>query len=355
MFTVSALGSTPIGTVVNFQVQLTSGVYCDTVDFNLVVGRKHYYIWNPDLTPTPGSNMHTILQGLGYSGDYGTTLASDLSLYQAVFVCVGVYPNNYVIGASSAEATRIVNYLNQGGRVYMEGGDVWYYDPLYQSGYNFCSLFGINATADGSGDMGPVQGQTGTFTSGMLFNYGGENNYMDRISASGTGAFLIFRDQNNAYDCGVARSVTGGYKTVGTSFELGLLTDGSGVSKRVVLLDSIMRFFGCYVVGVEEGIVGLEAGKSGMVLGLNPFKGRLDIRYRIQDAGLGSQEVGIRVYDVSGRVVKTFNLVSGDRNQVSSVVWFGDDDLGRRLPAGVYFVKLEAGDYRQVEKAVLLR
>ncbi|MEO0128492.1 MAG: T9SS type A sorting domain-containing protein, partial [candidate division WOR-3 bacterium] len=162
-------------------------------------------------------------------------------------------------------------------------------------------------------------------------------------------------DQNNSYDCGVARSVTGSYKTVGTSFELGLLVDGSGVSTRAVLLDSIMHFFGCYVVGVEEGFVGLESGKSGMVLVPNPFHQKIDIRYRIQDTGLKNQGVNLAIYDVSGRVVRTFNLASGIQDQVSSVVWDGCDDLGRELPGGVYFVRLEAGGFKQVEKAVLLR
>ncbi len=352
-FTVTASGSTPNGTVVPFQVYVTSGVYTVTLEFSLVVGRKQYYIWNPDPTPTPGSNMHAILTNLGYSGDYGASLPSDLGLYQALLVCVGVYPNNYVIGASSAEATAIVNYLqNQAGRVYLEGGDVWYYDPQV-GGYNFCSLFGISATADGSSDMGPVQGQTGTFTAGMLFNYGGENNWMDHISASGTGAFLIFRDQNNAYDCGVARAVTGSYRTVGTSFELGLLTDGSGVSTRAVLLDSIMHFFGCYVVGVEEGGLSLAPGKSGMVLGPNPFRNHLVIKFAIRNP---QSAISLSVYDAMGRLVKSFSDIQCNAvNSVYSVLWSGDDDAGRRLPAGVYFVRLEAGDYKQVEKAILLR
>ncbi len=40
---------------------------------------------------------------------------------------------------------------------------------------------------------------------------------------------------------------------------------------------------------------------------------------------------------------------------MGSVCWDGCDDAGRRLPAGVYFVRLESGDFKQVEKAVLLR
>ncbi|MEO0228347.1 MAG: C25 family cysteine peptidase, partial [candidate division WOR-3 bacterium] len=358
-FTVYADAGTPTGTVVNFQVQLTSGVYCDTIEFSLTVGRKHYYIWNPDPTPAPGQNMHAILQGLGYSGDYGTTLAPDLNLYQAVLVCVGVYPNNHIIGASSPEATALVNYLqNQNGRMYLEGGDVWYYDPPYQGGYNFCPLFGINPTADGTSDMGPVQGQTGTFTSGMLFNYGGENSWMDHISPTGSGAFLIFRDQNNNYDCGVANVVSRGYKTVGTSFELGSLVDGSGVSTRAALLDSIMHFFGCFVIGVgEEGGLSLEPGKPGMVLAPNPFQNHCVIKFQIpsiKSQNSNENLAALRIYDAAGRLVKDFSrlTVNGER---SAVIWDGTDDSGRKLPCGVYFVRLEAGDFKKVEKAVLLR
>jgi hypothetical protein len=137
---------------------------------------ERYYIWNPDPTPTPGENMHTILTNLGYNGDYGTTLAPDLTQYQAVFVCVGIYSNNYVIDASSAEALALVDFLeNHSGRIYLEGGDVWYYDPPYQGGYDFGPLFGINAESDGTGDLYTAAGQPGTFTEGMSFSYDGEN------------------------------------------------------------------------------------------------------------------------------------------------------------------------------------
>jgi hypothetical protein len=255
-----------------------------------------------------------------------------------------------VIGSSSGEATQLVNFLNnQGGRMYLEGGDVWYYDPPYQGGYDFCPLFGISATADGSGDMGPVTGQAGTFTNGMTFAYGGENSYMDHISATGSGAFLIFRD-NAPYDCGVANVQTG-YRTVGTSFELGLLTDGSGVSTRAALLDSIMKFFGCIVVGVEE-----QEGLTGLVaeFGLRVYPSIAQREVRIDySIGHSAESGALKIYDASGRVVKSFALSPSP--YALSFVWHGSDDLGRLVPAGVYFVKLEAGDKAAVQKAVLLR
>ena len=38
-----------------------------------------------------------------------------------------------------------------------------------------------------------------------------------------------------------------------------------------------------------------------------------------------------------------------------SLTWYDTDDSGRLLSAGIYFVKLEAGQSRSVKKAVLVR
>jgi hypothetical protein len=247
-YTVTASSSTPVGATVSFDIDIVAGSYSTTLPFNLQIGgtttEKNYYLWNPDPTPTPGQNMHVILGNLGYTGDYGTALPSDLSVYDAVLVCVGMYPENYVITSSSAEASRLVDYVqNQNGNLYLEGGDVWFYDPIAQSGYDFGPLFGINAVNDGSSDLGPVLGESGTFTEGMNFtSYTGENKWVDRLESEGTG-YVILHDGDNSYNCGIANDA-GTYRTVGTSFELGLLADGASPSTRSELLDEIMAFFG---------------------------------------------------------------------------------------------------------------
>jgi hypothetical protein len=251
VYAIHASAGTPSGTVASFEVALVSGIYTDTVQFSIVVGQKQYYVYNPDPTPAPGQNVHSILTSLGYVGDYGTSLASDLSLYQSVFVCLGIYSNNHVIINSSPEATALVDYLGGGGKCYMEGGDVWYWDPDYASGYDFGPLFGIAPVSDGTSDLGPVVGESGVFTNTMNFTgYTGENNYIDHINGTGTG-FVIFHDGNNSYNCAVANDADT-YRTVGTSFELGLLTDATPPSTREALLDSIMVFFG---IGSEEQVM----------------------------------------------------------------------------------------------------
>ncbi|MEO0124615.1 MAG: T9SS type A sorting domain-containing protein, partial [candidate division WOR-3 bacterium] len=63
----------------------------------------------------------------------------------------------------------------------------------------------------------------------------------------------------------------------------------------------------------------------------------------------------LAIYDVSGRLVKSFNLVSSLQHQVSSIIWDGCDNYGCRMPAGIYFVKLDTGDYALAEKMLLVR
>ncbi|MCX6641627.1 MAG: right-handed parallel beta-helix repeat-containing protein [bacterium] len=77
----------------------------------------------------------------------------------------------------------------------------------------------------------------------------------------------------------------------------------------------------------------------------NPFNPNTVISYELQTASF----VKLSVYDVSGRLVT--RLVNGWREK-------GLHDVtvdGSGLPSGIYFAKLTAGDYSQVEKLVLMK
>jgi hypothetical protein len=69
----------------------------------------------------------------------------------------------------------------------------------------------------------------------------------------------------------------------------------------------------------------------------NPFRGRTNVSYSLDAPG----EVELTVYDVTGRLVRT--LASGAQGAGEHrTSWTGLDTAGRRLPAGVYFVRLRA-------------
>ena len=68
-----------------------------------------------------------------------------------------------------------------------------------------------------------------------------------------------------------------------------------------------------------------------------------------------TERVQIRVYDVSGRTVRTLanRVFEGGRDH--EVVWDGIDDSGRRAPSGVYFYRLHAPSFTSERKVTLLR
>mgnify|MGYP005839798563 CR=1 FL=1 len=113
-------------------------------------------------------------------------------------------------------------------------------------------------------------------------------------------------------------------------------------------------------VGVSERVKEINDIESGLLIYPNPFVEKTNIRFMIHYVEYtmgGSPESGvsIRIYDLTGRLVKSFKPVSSIKQQISDIVWPGDDDSGRKLPRGVYFVRLDAGDFTLVERVVLLR
>jgi len=142
-FIVESSSNTPLGHTANFTLVITTNEgSVDTSHFHIVVGKYHYLVWDPSPDQSSGPVIDATLQSLGYSGIFTQILPFDkLDNYIAVFVSCGIYSNNYVILDGSQEANALINYLNNNGRMYLEGGDVWYYDPLYMNGYDFGDLF----------------------------------------------------------------------------------------------------------------------------------------------------------------------------------------------------------------------
>jgi hypothetical protein len=87
----------------------------------------------------------------------------------------------------------------------------------------------------------------------------------------------------------------------------------------------------------------------------NPFTNQTNIRFSIHDTGYSVQNLTLEIYDVSGRLVKSFTVLSSTENQGSIISWSGVDDANRKLASGVYFVRLQGGDYQETRQILLIR
>jgi hypothetical protein len=81
----------------------------------------------------------------------------------------------------------------------------------------------------------------------------------------------------------------------------------------------------------------------------NPAKGK--IRFKIWNA---NQDLTLKIYNLAGELVKSFSLITNNPKlgvgraerdqQLTTFVWDGKDDSGKKLPAGVYVYRLKTTD-----------
>ena len=82
----------------------------------------------------------------------------------------------------------------------------------------------------------------------------------------------------------------------------------------------------------------------------NPFNPITNITYELAEEIF----VEITIYDLLGNVVN--NLVNTNQSSgVQSVQWNATNNQGQPVSAGVYLYSIEAGDFRQTKKMILLK
>lgn len=82
----------------------------------------------------------------------------------------------------------------------------------------------------------------------------------------------------------------------------------------------------------------------------NPFNPITTIHYYVPF----DSQVKIIIYDLMGREV---NTVVNDYMAIGNhiIQWNGRDDLGQLVSGGIYFYKLQAGDFTQTKKMLLMK
>ncbi|MBS4015853.1 MAG: S8 family peptidase [Candidatus Latescibacteria bacterium] len=72
----------------------------------------------------------------------------------------------------------------------------------------------------------------------------------------------------------------------------------------------------------------------------NPFSSHTAIRFTLP----ASNQASLQIYDVTGRLIKSFSAVSDRRSAESRLVWNGKDNNGNTVKSGVYFITLKTDD-----------
>ncbi|MFA5032041.1 MAG: T9SS type A sorting domain-containing protein [bacterium] len=87
----------------------------------------------------------------------------------------------------------------------------------------------------------------------------------------------------------------------------------------------------------------------------NPVSSNLSVEYSLPGSNtLSEQEVKLTIYDISGTRIKT--LVNETQPIGKHIIhWNGKDDANRKVSAGIYFYSLSAGNYKSINKFILMK
>ena len=175
-------------------------------------------------------------------------------------------------------------------------------------------------------------------------------------------AFLLFASAANADPAFVlqfdAIGATGGYlggtllgMTAGQPV-MGVATAAGGAITETV---GFWHPRGAQLVGVDDpGGAQPTLTFALMPIAPNPTVRNARIRYIIPGSLGAGLEASVRVFDISGRLVRV--LAAGPHSPgAHTVTWDGLNSAGARLGAGVFLVELAAGPYRSVRRVILLR
>ncbi len=123
---------------------------------------------------------------------------------------------------------------------------------------------------------------------------------------------------------------------------------GGRTQDNIIYFDNISFYSNS--VGVDNRS---ETFPQGFVLEQNfpnPFNPSTTLRYELPEDGL----VNVTIYDMMGRQVSTL-LSSHQTAGYKSIQWNATNDFGKPVSAGVYLYQIQAGEFVQIKKMVLLK
>ena len=328
-----------------------------TAQANVYEGLIPYIIIDVDPTPLTGPWLDAMFQSWGLTGVFTTNPAfidaDSLSIYQTAWICCGIYSNWYDL--TTAQATAIGDYLATGRKAYFEGGDSWGFGA---SRTILCPLFGIdpNATFDGSADLFQVDGMANgqiPEVDGHNWAYTGENNYIDRLGLyasppnGGTVEGFLW-NSSVSYWTGAAYD-QGTWKAVGLSHELA--GDVAGTIPGDSLLWWIAEYFDLLDYITEEPGAGVNIAVFGFAPNMSTVTKQPIINYSTTTQGREC----LKVYDNTGRLIRTLVDRPNEAAGTKSVYWNRKDDTGRTVANGIYFIRLESVNQYATHKLILIK
>jgi len=317
---------------------ITNDLFSDTLIKHAFINVNHgflVYEGEPDGEGYSGTFIKNYLEENNYYDIiYRNELPEDLEGYQSVFLSFG----NWASGKTHLDdnmADIIINYLEGGGFVYIEGGSTFYNQ---RDNVEFLELFGLNEQVyPAYNPINYLEGQTNALTAGQVFTFTNQQaiTFVNRFVPNENG-ISAFEESDFGT---VAVQNTGDFdqRTFCFSYTLADLGDGEFPNTRDTLLGRICNFFDM-ITSVHSPV----EEKLEFKVYPNPTQSICNISYYLSE----DSHVSINIYDITGKIVnsRVNEFKTAGKQQY---VWNASG-----MPAGIYFVQVRAGNKVTTRKMI---
>jgi subtilisin family serine protease len=328
-------------------VEITWG---DTIDLQVLIAPQGFLVYQdegPGVNAYSGDSISAFLIEQGYQVFYTSHFPSSLNGFDAAFLSLGNYGHDLRQGtAVTMEMVQTIEeYLLSSGRVFVDCGSFFTIQAKYEypNIEELKELFGISETAFqlNANNINMLFGLPGSICEDLVFTGSSQFPlwYIEIMTPNDHG-IAAFEEEDYGT---VAVQGEGEYaqKTFYMSYALGHLMDNE-MGTWEDLLESIVDWF---LVGVGEGeLDGWTVGQLEVMVYPNPAQDISHFAIHISQY----QYVTLKIYDLYGREVKT--LVEEMRPPGEYSVRADVSDL----PAGVYIIRLQAGERSTSTKLLVL-
>ena len=218
---------------IGFEMTADRGLLFEQDNFTFI-GLPGILICDLDKNHNSAQKIMSDLKAAGASAEYSDFIPENINDFDAIFLCLGIFPDYHDV--SEEEGQIFADYLNQGGKLYMESGSFWYFNdhtPLHDM-MQIESAIG-NGWIYGNEELVGIES---TFGEGMEFGYTGDNLRIDHLEVTEP-TYLVFNSEPHTFGA-MAALETDTYKAIATTFEWsGIIPANSSTSTEGLMTEII--------------------------------------------------------------------------------------------------------------------
>lgn len=275
----------------------------------------------------------------GIVSSYRNYIPQSLKGFSSIFLSYGFWESGST-ALDDNTSDIIIDYLQSGGYVYIEGGDVFGWDQADNDELH--ELFGLESSVDGSiNDINYLQGQDDALTTGLVFTGNSQLNnlWIDKFTPNANG--IVAFDEQNYGTVAVQNSIPDAHRTFCFSYALAYLDDGEELNNREELLERILNFFGSYVSvpHLEESNV------TSCNVYPNPMNSEAIFEYTLSE----DSYVVLEVFSALG--TKVMQAINANQQPGTHQLQLDVEEL----QSGIYYYSLDAGINAYTGKIMVLK